>query len=815
MRPPDAGAFSRETALADIILPHALPGALDGRNGIKLLSLDCFDTLLWRDCHAPKDLFGALGETNVPQRRWAEERARIASGQREKRNEVSIGEIYDQLLPNAGAAERGAAIRAEIDAEAAHCFAFRPTVELMQEAKRRGLQIVIVSDTYLDEAQLRGLIAAAAGDEVADLIDRVFCSASFGKAKGEGLYGEVLKKLDVAPHEILHIGDNRNADCAGVAPFGVKTLHLKQFVENTEQRLRLEAAVSAMLHPAEANTATNHQPHRAALSAVEPQIADAGEAFGFSTLGPILYGFDRWLAAEAQALAAKHGGKVHHVFLMRDGHLPRLMYQARTGEPGHAVEISRFTATGSSFTDAAAIERYLQNESDGIASACAKQLLLDPVEIETVVKQLQRGKEAIPALARAVRSPSRQRRIIKASAAMAARLVAHVRRVVDPAPGDTLLLVDLGYNGSVQNEVESLLRRELGVNVAGRYLVLREQLRWGLDKKGFIGHDHYDAHTLEALCTNVAVLEQLCTASQGSVVDYKADGEPIRKSNGIKARQCAARDRIQAGALRFLADQPRLTIRRTVAHDAAMWRRAAASVMGRLMYMPLPGELAVLGEFEHDINLGADNTVALFDNEIARKGLRQRGLFYMNSANRMYLPAELQGEGLALKLSLLANKRFGLTLKYADFIDQTISLPLIVADGRQVSTGNVTATPTHDGYYIAPIPVGDCRFSVGIQFGQLFDFVQVDSVSFMTVDRFLSDKAGRDEQIDALPSLEGMTQAAPHLFHCADEFAFMMVPPPPRQGDREMMLAVVFRPIARREAKPAPTAANLLMGANA
>lgn len=801
--------------MVDFILPHALPRALDGRSGVKLLSLDCFDTLLWRDCHAPKDLFGALGETNVPQRRWAEERARIASGQREKRNEVSIGEIYDQLLPNADPAERAAAIEAEIDAEAAHCFAFRPAVELMREAKRRGLQIIIVSDTYLDETQLRGLIATAAGDEIANLIDRVFCSATFGKAKGEGLYGEVLKKLDVAPHEILHIGDNRNADCAGVAPFGVNTLHLKQFAESTEQRLRLEAAVSAMLHPKEANTATTHQPHRAALSAVEPQIGDAAEAFGFATLGPILYGFDRWLAEETQALAAKHGGKVHQVFLMRDGHLPRLMYQARTGEPGHAVEISRFTATGASFADGEAIERYLQAESDTDPRACARQFLLDAAEIDTVVKQLPYGKDAIPALARAVRSPSRQRRIVKASTAMAERLVAHVRRVVDPAPGDTLLLVDLGYNGSVQNQIEALLRRTLGVNVAGRYLLLREQLRWGLDKKGFVGHDHYDADTLEALSTNVAVLEQLCTVSQGSVVDYKADGEPIRKGNSIKSRQCATRDRIQAGAIRFLREQNDLTIRRTTAHDAAMWRRAAASVMGRLMYMPLPGELAVLGEFEHDINLGVDNTVALFDSEIARKGLRQRGLFYMKSANRMYLPAELQGEGLALKLSLLAHKRFGLGLRYSDFIDQTISLPLIVADGRQVSTGNVTATPTHDGYFIAPIPVHDCRFSVGIQFGQLFDWVQVDSVVFMPVDRFLSDKACHDEQVDALPSLEGMTQAAPHLFQCADEFAFMMVPPPPRQGDREMMLAVVFRPIAKREARPAPTAANLLIGANA
>jgi hypothetical protein len=130
----------------------------------------------------------------------------------------------------------------------------------------------------------------------------------------------------------------------------VHTLHLKQFAESTEQRLRLEAAVSAMLHPPTAGEiAATHQPHRAALSAIEPVIADHRRGFGFATLGPGASRLDRWLAAEAEALQAQHGGKVHYLFLMRDGYLPMLMYQASSGQPGHAIEISRFTATASTF----------------------------------------------------------------------------------------------------------------------------------------------------------------------------------------------------------------------------------------------------------------------------------------------------------------------------------------------------------------------------------------------------------------------------------------------------------------------------------
>lgn len=795
--------------MADFILPHALPHALDGRTGIAALSLDCFDTLLWRDTHAPRDLFGALPEITVAQRGWAEDRARNAVALRHNRREVTIGEIYRELLPNGSETERAAAVERELDAEAAHCFAFAPTVALMREAKARGLQVFIVSDTYLDADQLGGLIAAAAGKGVSALIDRIFCSSAYGMPKAKGLYGQVLRELGIAPEQILHIGDNKSADVDGVAPFGVQTLHLRQFGEAAEQRLRLEAAVSAMLHSQAPQTALTHQPHRATIAAGEPPIGDAAEAFGFSTLGPVLHGFDRWLAAEAEALQARNGGRVHWLFLMRDGHLPRLVHQAGGyATPAHAIEISRFTATAASFHDEEGIARYLDLEFESDPRVLAKQLLLAPAEIAAILKDLP-TKDSILAFAKAIRTPARVARIVKNSRAYAERLAAHVRSTVNPAPGDTLMLVDLGYNGTVQNEVEPVLRRLLGVEVAGRYLLLREQFRTGFDKRGFLDERHYDADLLEALASNVAVLEQTCTAAQGSVINYAADGAPIRRDNSIKGRQSAVRDRIQAGCLRFVREQRETVVRASRPDEGTQWRRGAAAVLARLMFLPQEHELAVLSEFEHDVNLGVDDTVPLFDRAVAERGLRQRGLFYMKGANRMYLPAELHGEGLAIKLAMLAHKRFGLALKFNDFVDRTIELPVIAADGAEASTTTITATPTHDGYYLAAIPVGDCRYSVGLLFGQLYDWVQVESATFMPVKTFLSDKADDAAELPAMPSLEGMEQIAPWLFRCEDEFAFMMVPPPARRDDRPMMLAVVFRPIAARQ-KPAPEPHALL-----
>ena len=800
--------------MTEAIRPHELPSALDAFPHLRVLSLDCFDTLLWRDTHAPTDLFSRLPEITPLQRGEAESRARSVAKYGRNRNEVTIAEIYEQLLPNAAAGERDAAVAAELTAEARHCYAFAPTVQLMRKAKARGLQVVIVSDTYLDPGQLRDLIVAAAGAEVGGLIDRIFCSSTFGKPKAQGLYGDVLRKLSAKPNEILHIGDNPRADVQGVAPFGVHTLHLQQFSMLAEQRFRQEAAISALYHVREDRDIAAPLPHRAALALAEPTAAGPAEALGLAVMGPMLHGFERWLEAEAAELQArcdaKGQGKVHWLFLMRDGHLPKLVHEA-AGGVGHALEISRFTAIAASLRHDADPLHYVELELGLRPQTLARQLLMP----ETQIAGLMDGRspsDASIALLVEMRKKASRAAILGRTRDLAQRLVAHVRAVADPAPGDTLMLVDLGYNGTVQNHVDELLREELGVHVAGRYLVLCEQDRPGFDKRGLIGLDNYDELSLRAICHNVTLLEQICTTAIGSVVDYAEDGAPIRKAPDIKGSQSEVREAIQQGCLKFAAAQRDAVIRadmgRNAADDVALWRKAAAAVIGRILYLPLAPELAVVETFQHDVNMGTDRTVALFKPEVAEQGLRQRGLFYLNGSERLYLPAELMGHGLAPKLTLLANRRFGLPFQFADFSDTAISLPVVYIAGEQLIERVVDARPTHDGFYLAAIPIGDCRFSVAVRFGAVYEYVQIDSVNAAPVETFLDDKVREDAgQAPVAVTPEAMQQLSRDLYRSLDESGFVMIAPPERVDDTPMMLAVVFRPIAGWPQASAPNAA--------
>ncbi|MGB3472037.1 MAG: HAD family hydrolase, partial [Erythrobacter sp.] len=377
------------------ICPHELPRALDhAPPGVNLLSLDCFDTLLWRDCHAPTDVFAALPGLMPGQRARGEANARKAMRTLKRRNEVTLDDIYAQVMPNADEAARKAAIAAELAAEAQACFAFEPTVELMRAAKARGMTVMIVSDTYLSTVQLRDLIAASAGEEVAGLIDRVFASSDAGISKAEGLLGKAIKAMKARAHEVLHIGDNPQADFESARALGIPALHLEQFARPTDQRLRFERTCHRMM-PGEQGQAEPRmiglQPHRALMALGEPQLPNDTAALGYSVLGPVFYAYDQWLRAEAEALEKARGGTVHWLFMLRDGHLPDLVHSAgleasSTGPTSTGrVEISRFVATAASLTTREAYQRHLALEHGLNPATLARQMLMDDEEIAQVV----------------------------------------------------------------------------------------------------------------------------------------------------------------------------------------------------------------------------------------------------------------------------------------------------------------------------------------------------------------------------------------------------------------------------------------------
>jgi hypothetical protein len=164
----------------------------------------------------------------------------------------------------------------------------------------------------------------------------------------------------------------------------------------------------------------------------------------------------------------------------------------------------------------------------------------------------------------------------------------------------------------------------------------------------------------------------------------------------------------------------------------------------------------------------------------------------------MYLPGELQPHGLPLNLSFFSANRFGLDLRGSDFRCGTVKLPVILADDRAQTVIEVEAHVTHDGYYLATVPVGAGRFAAGIQFGALCDWVQIDEAAFYPVASFSPETPGeRCAPIVAPAIYEGMAEEAPDLFRCTPA-SLMLVPPPAGLHGEPHLLAITFRPLVWR-----------------
>lgn len=760
---------------------------------ISILSLDCFDTLLWRNCQAPSDVFTGLPIQGgaIEPRVIAEREARKAEAYRSGRHETSIEAIHARLLPGAAASEIAASVATEIAAEVRHCYAFPPVVALMRAAKARGLKIIIVSDTYFSAEQLLSLIEASAGGEVAALIDRIFTSSEHGLSKAEGLFQPVLETLKVRPQALLHLGDNEIADQSAPSALGIATAHFVQFDKDAEARLRLEAMAAVMLDPATRQTEAVMQPHRPLLSLRQEQ--DPAFAMGHDVMGPLLHGFAQWVEAEAVQLSKEHGRPVKIMFLMRDGFLPMKLFETlETGRGYGDLSISRLTAGRASLMDHGAVEALVAREAGKQRlDVIGGMLLLEPHE----ARKIAGPSGDVSTFGRKICQSDAAQKVVRRSTRYADRLIEHVRKqgVVD---GDLLMLVDLGYHGTVQDRVVPLLKARMNVEIAGRYLLLRENEPTGLDKKGWFDKRHYSREVLSVLGSSIAVVEQICTQAKGSVIDYHPNGKPIHEKPGDKGRQSETRDRIQAGAIAFGRAASALG-RTSISDDPDCRRKSAAAVLARLMYLPTAAEVATVGDFTHDANLGSSSHMKMLDKSRSVRGLRRRGLHYLQSTARMFLPGELQEQGLAMNLALFGIVRGALDVRESDFLAGGITVPVILANARGDCMMDIEAYPTHDGYYRMIVPARQ-DLTVAVLLGNCYEAVQIEDISFQPIE-LPSAEPGRNERpdIEAPFVQEGMEPVVDDLFRCTASAA-VLVPPLPAVAQGDYKLCIAFRPVVRR-----------------
>lgn len=787
--------------------PAEMGGLLERFPRLKLLSLDCFDTLLWRHVAEPFDVFYALQShpafaalgLDGRNRRRAEQMARQIAQVRKGEPEVTLAEIYAAAVPGLDAATIAVLEDVELEAELRACYAHPDAVRLLRAARQRGIETMIVSDTYFTEAQLRRLLTAHLPDDAYAAIHRVVVSSAHGVPKAGGLFARLVDRLGLPVRQMLHVGDNPIADVRAPREAGIPALHLQHVPDAVVRQRNYQTAAMQLLAPDVRNRRPLFAPYHGVQAATVGD-ADIARMLGHTSLGPMLHAFAHWLIDGKRALEAA-GKPVKLAFLLRDGYMPWRACEAIAGEPiGRPIYLSRFASFAASFRTTDDVDRYLALFlASGQFEAMLKQLQLSGATAERILGKVAKAATPIEEFNHQLHRMEVMQEILARSSAYRARLRRYLQQELALEDGDTLVFVDLGYIGTAQRVLAPLMRQDWGVDLHGWYFMCTSEPGGDGRRRGLIDPSRYDAGAIDALLPFVSLLENLCTAVGGSVEDYDEDGHPIIGESRVKRLQSERVEAIQRHALEFVAAAERHFAGLSRRPDTEMLRDAALAEFGRMVYFPDRPELQHYKEFALELNLGTDRTIRLHDARQSLADLRRHGIFYTmrhGENGRINTPHELRLAGVELSLAMLATYRFGLSFMREDWSLREEPFTVLLLHGEKSVRQELAAKYTHDGCYRLVVPLGDGRFDMGIvpaETQRMFQLIEARVVEI----RDLAGAAGAGDGVDISGHLvlDGLEHVGEGVLRRCGPTALILLPGGTVSGSARLALDLVVRPL--------------------
>lgn len=583
-----------------------------------VLSLDVFDTFVWRRVPRPSDAFfvlaarlaerGALWpgcppESFVQERIGAESRARRHSpGQ-----ECTLAAIWDEFpagfLANVSRSEARAM---ELALEHELVVPDPGMRALAEHARARGLRVAFVSDTYFTSAEVRSLARWTP--------DVLLASCEHGRSKPSGLHAVLLQQLGVEAARVLHVGDHAIADAEAPGRLGLDRFWLRAWPEAHDDALNIELPESLtpraplVAHGDEGVTALRR---RAMFACV-----DEYERWGAGVLGPLLASFADWVRARCRAT-----GAAHVLCLMREGRMLKRLIDASAddGPRTHECFVSRHVARRAAVIEASEEElaAFFLRPSPPARSRVLAEVGLVNADLG-YADDAPLGPRAAGELARRIaRDAALAARVRRTCAEVRAGLVAHLRTLVPDGTRGPVAVVDLGYAGTIQSCLERIVHHErLGWSTHGLYVVTGAQAHvaqeTGAPCEGWLASNGQPVALAHTFLRSPEVVEQSLMADCGTTRGHAPDGTPDLAEPRVPAEQRSAIDAIQRGLLRW----------------ARLWRvfgpadRDAAAdhlrgyhraVLARSVARPSALELELFGDWQHDENFGSDRVRALTD----------------------------------------------------------------------------------------------------------------------------------------------------------------------------------------------------------
>jgi FMN phosphatase YigB (HAD superfamily) len=605
-----------------------------------VLSLDIFDTILWRRVPRPADVFGLLasrlhtaglapawvtGPTLRRMRINAEQKAR--TGREALGTEVSLFDIWRYMPSNVfPAAKLDDLVKAEVEAEREFTVVDLDIAEVIRLALKQDIQVILVSDTYFTEDHINYLLDRPELGSLQGV--RVFRSHQHGVDKASGLFEIVLRELGRSPEQVVHIGDNPVADVEAPAELGVRTVHYIRLDESFEAVLDREREPLDHLGDYAPNIddlngdfgLTSLRAKALSLGGRNSASAvDTGWRYGASVVGPVLTGFAEWVAWKAH----EAGTKVLWC-PMREGDLLSELVNNAAAVRGwdlvaKPIWLSRHVTSLACLDafDEDSVHEFIRRSYQLSVRQLLSILHLRAGDVPGLASELNtiidNGGIAERVSIALTETPHLQNRLKGTMTAARERLLRSLK-AAGALESPDLTLVDLGWGGTIQAQLAKALKiAEIDITPAGLYLATDDRAircyQLGLRAEGYLAQAGVPTDVAATIVRSPEVLEQCVNALCGSLIGFTEDGAPVLGQVSESNAQNSERLAVQDGILAFQS-----TWNRYVRNSDGAWSDLArpqaakdrlANILVSALKSPTAEEAGVFGNWVHEDNFGS------------------------------------------------------------------------------------------------------------------------------------------------------------------------------------------------------------------
>lgn len=301
---------------------------LDDVKKYKYISVDVFDTLVFRTVSEPEDIFSIVeyeynrenvsaGIKNFKHHRiMAERRAR----EKNKDLDVSLEFIYEQLPYSKSICKQLKDLEESVEVK--NCVPNVAMVRFIQECNQSGHTIIVTTDMYLPSRCIEKIL-----NKINIEYQHLFVSGEVGKTKKQGeLFEYILDELTISSEDIVHIGDNSVSDIANPGRYGIASLKRIIFPKK-EMYFMKNNKYSIGINQMECLISNYSEIH---------ERIETSQNIGYSVLGPVIQEFCRWIHT------VKNEESIETLcFIAREGYIIKKCYEQMYPLEMGAVEYIR------------------------------------------------------------------------------------------------------------------------------------------------------------------------------------------------------------------------------------------------------------------------------------------------------------------------------------------------------------------------------------------------------------------------------------------------------------------------------------------